>query len=391
MSFYRSEGKVPAKHFLRFSDADGTFFHEELISSAGFNGPSSLLYRVNPPTRVLDIKQLGRVEPMPWAEEFRNHLFAVDRVESSGDYLAARSVLAYNEDLSFAVVKPDQRTDAFYRNGYCDELVLVIEGTGTLRSAFGSIEYGPLDYLYVPRGITVQWLYDEVPQSFVITESVDPIGVPARFRNSSGQMLERAPYHERDLRLPELQEPLSERGEYEILVKSGAQVTRCMVDSHPFDVVGWDGSLYPFALNMRSYEPITGMLHQMPDMYQVFETAGAAICNITPRRMEEHPDRAPAQANHLNLDYDEILYRILNEAPPPPPATEKPTWSSEPGMGTITLHRRSMPHGPKAGYENRPEPKRIDVFMFMLDTKKPLTVAANAQTADDPTYVQAWL
>jgi homogentisate 1,2-dioxygenase len=393
MAFYTRAGITPAKHFMRFQSEDGASYHEELISSAGFQGPSALLYRIAPPTRVLRVEPGLPLQVKPWTDQFRNHLFYVDRIGASGDPISARRGLVFNEDLTMWIAKPTLPSSGFYRNGYCDELTLIIEGTGKVVTAFGELEYGPLDYINVPRGLTVKWYPNKDPQTWVVVESVGPITIPARFRNSAGQLLSRAPYHERDLRLPVLGEPDSSKGEFEIMVKSGDQMSRYIVDSHPFDVVGWDGALYPFAFNMRSYEPITGMLHQMPDMYQVFETPNAAICNVTPRRMEEHPLRAPAQANHMNVDYDEILYRIKNEAPPAPlPSAEgERHWSPEPPMGTITLNRRSVPHGPKAGYEIRPEPDHLDVFMFMLDTKTPLMPCADAIEADDPSYIQSWL
>jgi homogentisate 1,2-dioxygenase len=393
MAYYRCAGVLPPKHFMRFPRPEGGIYHEELVSSLGFQGPSSLVYRLNPPTRVLAVESMPDVKVVGWDDTVRNHLFHVDRLSSSGDFAGARRPIAFNDDITFSVLKPTENGTDYYRNGYCDELVLVTEGTGVVRSIFGDLTFGPLDYVYIPRGTTVQWLVDNGPHSMVVVESNAPIGIPARFRNTAGQLLERSPYHERDLRAPVLHDPDGSKGQFRIVIKTGNRLSRYAVDSNPFDVVGWDGSLYPFALSMRDYEPITGLLHQMPDMYQVFETAGAAICNVTPRRLEDHPDRAPAQAHHSNLDYDEILYRIRDETPASerPRISGEPTWKPEPGLGTITVHRRAIPHGPKDGYERRPEPERIHIFMLMVDTVKPLTVTATAMDADDPSYVNAWL
>ena len=31
-----------------------------------------------------------------------------------------------------------------------------------------------------------------------------------------------------------------------------------VLDYHPFDVVGWDGYVYPWTFNIHDFEPITG-------------------------------------------------------------------------------------------------------------------------------------
>nr|WP_262415300.1 hypothetical protein [Streptomyces gougerotii] len=62
---------------------------------------------------------------------------------------------------------------------------------------------------------------------------------------------------------------------------------------HPFDVVGWDGCLYPYVFNIRDFEPLTGRVHQPPPAHQVFEGHNFVICNFVPRKVDYHPPRHP--------------------------------------------------------------------------------------------------
>ena len=52
---------------------------------------------------------------------------------------------------------------------------------------------------------------------------------------------------------------------------AGVVGTRMTYATHPFDVVGWDGCLYPYTFNIEDYMPITGKVHQPPPVHQVFE------------------------------------------------------------------------------------------------------------------------
>ena len=53
----------------------------------------------------------------------------------------------------------------------------------------------------------------------------------------------------------------------EVLVRQRAGLTRYRYAHHPFDVVGWDGCLYPYRLSIHDFEPITGRVHQPPPVH----------------------------------------------------------------------------------------------------------------------------
>jgi hypothetical protein len=70
---------------------------------------------------------------------------------------------------------------------------------------------------------------------------------PSRYLNNVGQLLEGAPYCERDIRRPAEVHPHDEKGDFPILVKQYNALNEVVLDHHPFDVVGWDGYFYPWA------------------------------------------------------------------------------------------------------------------------------------------------
>ena len=54
-------------------------------------------------------------------------------------------------------------TDYFYKNADADELIFVHEGSGTLRTMCGNLNFAYGDYLLIPRG-TVEALDLENPR-----------------------------------------------------------------------------------------------------------------------------------------------------------------------------------------------------------------------------------
>ncbi|MHB8577321.1 MAG: homogentisate 1,2-dioxygenase [Dehalococcoidia bacterium] len=384
MSYYVSRGLIPHKRHTQFRKADGSLYHEELLGSEGFSGPSTLVYRLNPPTRVQRMFPQPPIEREVWDDPMhRHHLFRTLGAEPRGDAISGRRTLLFNQDVAFSIVRPAERMGYFFRNAYANELYFVHEGSGTLATAFGSISYRPGDYLVVPHNTLYQLLPNpDEAQRLIVIEAAGYIEAPRRYLNEYGQFLEWAPYSERDLRPPEDVETHDERGEFEVRVKTGARLTSYCYAEHPFDVVGWDGCLYPYALNIEDFEPITGRIHQPPPVHQVFQIPGAVVCNFLPRKVDYHPRSIPAPYNHSNIDSDEVLYyvngRFLGRK-----AVE---------IGSITLHPSGIPHGPKpGGYEGSIGITETDEVAVMLDTFRPLTLTAAAREFDEASYPMAWI
>jgi homogentisate 1,2-dioxygenase len=215
----------------------------------------------------------------------------------------------------------------------------------------------------------------------LIIEGRGAIEVPARYRNAYGQLLEHAPYAQRDIRLPERLETNDESGEFPVLVKAGGTLTSYLYGSHPFDVVGWDGYFYPWALNVADLEPLTGRVHQPPPAHQTFQGANFVVCTFVPRMLDYHPQAVPAPYSHSNVDSDEVLYY----------ASGNFTSRTNVEAGSITLHRHGLPHGPQPGAtEASLGAKSTDELAVMVDTFWPLRLATAARQLDDPTYPLSW-
>jgi homogentisate 1,2-dioxygenase len=378
MTYYVRAGTVPPKRHTRAPNPLGGDLHEELVSSAGFTGPSSLLYHLRPPTgfvRIQPNREAG-IDSVPLDIHRRLKLRGN---EPEGDYFSGRRLITSNDDMQLSVVSPAEAPERFFRNGMHDELVIISTGTGVLCSAFGELAYGPLDMLYIPRGTTVRWRYEGGPQNALVVETAAPLRPPLRYRDPEGHFIEKAPYYERDLHPPVLVDAVDQVGEFEVAVQIKNATTTCVLQSHPFDVVGWDGNLYPFRMNIADFEPISGLLHQMPDTTAVFETGKLVVCCITPNRREGHPQALPQQPHHTNLDYDEIVYLLRDQNRPDRP------------LQVATLHPRSMPHGPRASRDDGPRREQTTFYGIMIDTSSPLRVHPAAEQFDDGNYTASWL
>lgn len=383
MPYYRQVGDVPRARHTQHRRPSGELYHEELISTEGFDGLSSLLYHLAPPTAARAIKpQPSLAFEGHHGDALRVHRLETSKLSRSGDFLTARVPAFYNEDIVVSICTPDRASDAFYRNGQCDELVFVHEGSGELLSPFGAISYRQYDWVNIPRGTTVDWRPASGQERLVVVESMTDIKPPTRYLSARGQFLEASPYCERDVRGPELRDPVDERGDFEVRIKSRELLTSYWLAHHPFDVVGWDGCYYPYAINALDFQPIIQRIHTMPNIHQIFATGGAAVCNFVPRHADYHPQAIVAAPNHSSVDCDEVLYNVSGEL----------SGRIGDGPGTTTFHPRGVPHGPKPGtYEASIGTEKHDAIAIMIDTFRPLKIAASVMECDDPTYPQAWI
>lgn len=133
---------------------------------------------------------------------------------------------------------------------------------------------------------------------FFTIENPSQIEPPKRYRNNYGQLLEHAPYCERDIRVPEELETHVEKGEFDVRVKVRDRISQHILDHHPFDVVGWDGYLYPWIFNIEDFEPITGRIHQPPPVHQTFEGWNFVVCSFVPRLFDYH---LKASQRHITI------------------------------------------------------------------------------------------
>jgi homogentisate 1,2-dioxygenase len=384
MPIYHHLGRLPAKRHTQFRKPDGRLYQEQLFGTIGFDGMSSLLYHANPPTQVREI--VGKTDLTPAIAEAKTirarKLLGFD-VPPQNDYLAARTPLLVNTTVQLGVAAPGRSlTDYFYKNADADELLFVHRGSGTLRTLLGNIPFEYGDYLLIPRGMIYQIDFDGQDNRLLYLESTDPIYTPKRYRNHFGQLLEHAPFTERDYKLPRDLETHDEEGDFLIKVKKQGVLHELVYAHHPFDVVGWDGYNFPYGFSIHNFEPITGRVHQPPPVHQTFETKSFVVCSFVPRMYDYHPQSIPAPYNHSNIDSDEVLYYVDGD------------FMSRTGIGPgyLTLHPGGIPHGPHPGtYEGSIGKKSTEELAVMVDTFAPLQVTEAAAAIDEGSYHQSWL
>ncbi len=383
MPTYHSLGQIPRKRHTVFRRPDGGLYAEELIGNKGFTGPSSLLYHLRQPTRVASVAVMKELEwnadPEP---AFRHRHFRTALLEPGRSMTADRVPLLFNEDVALLFAQPQEDDSYFYRNAQGDELVYVSDGAGTLESALGDLKFTRGDYLVVPRGVLHRFRFSQRPARCLVVESRGDLRVPARYRNEHGQLMENAPFSERDIRLPDNLRTVDEAGEFTIVIKKDNRLINVVVDHHPFDVVGWDGCYYPWAFSIHDFEPRVGRVHLPPPTHQTFEGDGFVVCSFCPRPYDFDPAAIPVPYNHSNVMSDEVLYYAT------------PEFMSRKGIeyGSITLHPDGIPHGPHPGRtEASIGQARTDELAVMVDTFRPLRVATSALTIEDPHYYRSWI
>ena len=381
MAFYQSCGTIPAKRHV-VHKVDGGHTYEELVSRAGFSDICSNVYHLRMPTAVSEvgpIQDLPRQISADGAHRMR-HL-RTGQLGKGGDWLSGRRVLAYNDACVIATCAPDEQPDWFYRNARADELVFVHHGSGTLQSMFGDLKFEPGDYIVIPRGVIHRYVFDAGRIKLLVVESTGPIDTPRHFRNDYGQLLEHAPYCERDIRTPEFVEPVDWAGAFKLKIKLGAKVQTVTLANHPFDVVGWDGFYYPWIFNIRDFMPAVGKVHLPPPVHLTFTSPGFVVCSFVPRLFDFHDDAIPIPYAHANVDSDEVLYYVEGN------------FMSRKGIEeeSITLHPMGYTHGPQPGLLEKALGQRgTRELAVMIDTFAPLTVTDQADEVDDADYPLSW-
>jgi len=379
--FYRQLGSLPRKRHIQFRKEDGTLYREQVMGTKGFSGTQSILYHHYMPTSVSETSFYKKVE-IEFEEQnsLKHRHIRTNNIEKTGDALEGRVYILGNSDLMIAVANVTQESSHFYRNGEGDEMFFVHYGTGEVQTMFGTIAYRKGDYIMIPIG-TIYKVVPSIDTKLLIVESNSQLTTPKRYRNEYGQMLEHSPFCERDFRGPEVLQTFDEKGEFTILTKARGNLYKHVLTHHPFDVVGWDGYLYPWAFNIEDFEPITGRIHQPPPVHQTFEGHNFVICSFVPRLFDYHPESIPAPYVHSNVNSDEVLYYVEGN------------FMSRKGVDleSITLHPSGIPHGPHPGKtEGSIGKKETLELAVMIDTFKPLYVVKDAHAYEDPEYMGSW-
>jgi len=384
MPRYHTLGTIPPKRHTVFENPDGGLYQEELFGTQGFSGMSSLLYHLHPPTVVTHSKEPYSVAPTISVEKNMKALsFQGFSLQPEEDFLDSRKTLFVNSSLHIGLAAPKSFSkEYFYKNADADEMLFVHVGSGTLKTNYGNIPFKYGDYLIIPRGTIYQIDFDDENNRLLYIESFSPIVTPNRYRNNFGQMLEHAPFCERDMRAPEDLETIDEKGEFIVKIKKQGMMWEYTYANHPFDVVGWDGYNYPYAFSIHDFEPITGRVHQPPPVHQTFEAAGFVVCSFVPRLYDYHPKAIPAPYHHSNIDSDELLYYVDGD------------FMSRNNIekGQITLHPGGIPHGPHPGaIERSIGQKETEELAVMIDPFAPVMITEEAMKLQVGDYYKSWI
>ncbi|MGI5524306.1 homogentisate 1,2-dioxygenase [Micromonospora sp. CA-259024] len=384
MPYYRSVGDVPRKRHTQFRQPDGSLYAEELMGQEGFSSDSSLLYHRHAPTAILAADEFTppaftRSPNLPLKPR---HLRTHKLDTGDADPVLGRQYLLANDDVRIGYVLAD-RPSPLFRDATGDHCLYVEAGTLRVESPFGVLDAVAGDYVIIPTS-TIHRLVPtgDQPARLLTIEANGHIGPPKRYLSVRGQFLEHSPYCERDVRGPDA--PLLVDGEeVEVLVRHRRGWTRYVYAHHPFDVVGWDGHLYPWAFSIHDFEPITGRIHQPPPVHQTFQGPNFVICSFVPRKVDYHPDAIPVPYNHHNVDSDEMLFYTGGNY--------EARRGSGIEQGSISLHPSGFTHGPQPGAAERSiGADYFDELAVMVDTFRPLDLCDAASDCEDEGYAWTW-
>jgi homogentisate 1,2-dioxygenase len=388
MPAYLRKGSIPRKRHIAHPQQPGFkgegIYYEEVIGLAGFSRAYSIAYHLRPPTRVIRLEPAGTI-PANFGDQpaLRHHHVKTRNIPRSGDPITGRVPLFGNDDVTLTRCRPEQPQRELFRNADADEVIFVHCGRGALHTMFGPLPFRDFDYIVIPRCTTYRLEFEpDCQPDLLLIEAAGNISIPNKYLNADGQLKLGAPYSERDLHGPTEVAPIDREQETIVIIKDGRRLTQYTLASHPFDVVGWDGMVYPYTFNADDFEPITGRIHQPPPVQQTFDAPGFVICTFAPRMLDTDPEAIKVPYAHSNVQSDEVLYYVRGR------------FGSRRGVeeASFTLHPRGIPHGPHPGtiVASR-DVRSTDELAVMVDTFRPLQLTRQAMQLDDPDYPLSWI
>jgi homogentisate 1,2-dioxygenase len=379
-------GALPKKHHIALRSPEGQLRYEECLTQGGFEGPYSILYHLDRPyaQRAVELPHgwAPPVEDEGSARPLRKrHYRSQELPRQQLPAVDARVPLLFNRDVTLSVLHPAGADPVYFSNGDGDDLYYIHEGGGLLRSILGDLPFQAGDYVHVPRGLVHRFLPDESPQYWLSIEAHGGLGLPKQWRNEVGQLRMDAPYCHRDFRLPEFKGPIDEQIR-DVLVKRGGAFHGFSHAHSPLDVVGWDGTVYPWAFPILNFQPRVGPVHLPPTWHGTFAARGALICSFVPRLVDFHPEAVPCPYPHASVDCDEFIFYCRGNF----------TSRRGVGSGSISHHPAGIPHGPHPGaYERSLGSTSTNELAVMLDTFQPLSSTAAARSTEDVQYHDSFL
>lgn len=383
-------GEVARKHHIQLRSPEGELRFEECFTRDGFDGPYTILYHQRRPhTHTIAAPEHGWAVPVaaPGADTrpLAKRHYVTDKLAAgsgtaNGAAIDARTALLFNDDLISGVAFPDRDDPVYSANGDGDELIYVHRGGGTLRTQLGDVAFTAGDYVFAPRGLIHRYLLNG-PQHWFWMQLSGGLHVPRQWRNDVGQLRMDAPYSHRDFKRPVFTGP-SDEGLRDLVIKQGDRWHGFRYQDSPLDVVGWDGTVYPWAFPILNFQPRVSSVHLPPTWHGTFAARGALICSFVPRPVDFHPEAIPCPYPHSSTHCDEILFYCDGNF----------TSRRGVGPGSISHHPMGIPHGPHPGsYEKSIGTTRTDELAVMLDTFKPLKATAASLGVEDANYQDSFI
>ena len=390
-------GKLPSTPHTEYYVIPNVLSLEEIHGTYGFNGPytrkihlrSYPTEQIKPPKKGefnLSVKSVSDDILQPY------HILT-GTMPHEGNAISSRKPIMFGSNTIISISKPNKSMEenTFFRNGEKHEIYYVQEGEGTLKTECGDILFRPELYLIIPKGTIYQIELKSKNAFFFITESTYQVTFPPHYMNKSGQATLMAPIVETEIETPELKSPKDEKGEFFIDTKHlRGNITRLTVSHHPFDVVGWEGALYPFGFDIKNHHGIAREIHTAPPVHQTFQSGnvpnnGFSLCSFVPQIEGWHPKDIGAPYAHSNVDSDEIIFF----------ASEK--YGAREGLiqqGSVTLHPGAIPHSPHGDAALRSINQRGKIterLVVMIDTYfESLTVTEHGYKYRDKEYAMSW-
>lgn len=351
---------------------EGTF--EEEYARDGFSGGYAHLYRKHPPVGWTRIEGPLRPRAFDGAR--------LDPVRTDdGD--ATRASLFENDDAKVGLAALDRPMPFFVRDADADALYFVHSGAGRLETDFGPFDYEAGDYLLVPRG-TVHRFAPTAASRLLVVSTRAPLELPER-----GLIGQHALFDPAVVRVPTPDGtstcPPDARGQWQLRIAHGGELTRVFYPFCPIDTVGWKGTLAPLQINIRDIRPLTSeRYHLPPPAHATFLTRGASVvvCTFLPRPLENgDPEAQKVPFYHANVDYDEVLFYHAGD------------FFSRTGIapGMLTLHPQGIHHGPQPGARQRvASATRTEEVAVMIDTRLPFRRTAASERFEIADYWASW-
>ncbi|MGW1419928.1 homogentisate 1,2-dioxygenase [Bradyrhizobium manausense] len=326
---------------------------EELFGRQGFSGPTAMLYHSRPPGDVLRI--VGKLR--------QRIVSALSFPASEGnDGRALPLPVLENEDVTMSFSRRQQAMPYAFRDADSDLLYFIHQGSGTMATEFGPLDYEPGDYLYIPKGTIFRQMPDS-PTFALVVESRDPIDFA-----SHPQAGRHFPFDPQLITVPTVEEyDWPAQDEWELCIRYQGDITSVFYAKSPFDVVGWKGDLFPFKVNIRDIHVLTSeRLHIAPSAWATFESSGFVLVTFLPQPAVNDLQAEELPSNHRNIDCDEAIFIHHDEI----------------RNASMLIHSpQGILHGPPDAFRQEFNRKRVPGMRRMLtavsvDTYKPLQPTA---------------